>query len=353
MSTGKVEVKMGVDTKSLSKALAAMEQKYGKQFIRKGNDFIDPPRVPTGIVQLDAIIGGGFPIGRFIELYGGYGSAKSMMCWLVAKSAQEMGLSVAYYDVENQYDEKWVSSLGVNTEDILVVNTTIIDEVGETLEALLEPIDIHIIDSVAMGVSRDELAAEVDEWRMAISTRVWDKVLRRANSRFDKERNMVIVVNQAREVFGKQGAEKSWGGKQIDHICSIILHFSKSSWLYRDKNGNLSKDGDQKNKMTELTQPSGIEITVKVDKARKMKARDLATARMRLEFGDTNTFDEAWALTRAAIFYGIVEKSGSWYKLPNGETVQGEGKLKAYILENPEFAEKLRLMYFKGEDLDE
>lgn len=349
---------MPVKPENLEKVLAEIKKQYGNHIVKRGDEYVDPPRVPTGIIQLDAILGGGMPMGRVNQLYGGYSSGKSMICWHVIREAQKMGLQCVYYDVENQYEKSWVESLGVDTTKLQRIETSTIDEVGDTMEGLLGVAHVHVIDSVAMGISNDEKAAKIDEWQMAISTRVWDKVLRRANSRFDKEENMILFVNQARQVFGKS-AEKPWGGRQLDHICSVILNFKKSSWLYKDKYGELTDDSKKAARatsdLTGMTSPDGMEIIVRVDKARKTKVQELATARMRLAFGDTGKLDEAWALARAAIFYEVVDKRGSWYTLPDGSTVQGEAKLKDYIRENEEFANKLRQIYLgdNSGDIDE
>lgn len=339
---------MAIEPESLDKILDAIKKKFGDDSVRKGDEFKDMMRVPTGIIQLDSLIGGGFPMGRIVHPYGGFGSGKTLTCLHMIKEAQNMGLTCAYYDLEKQYSPTWAKSIGVDTNSLLVLEGSEIEKTGEKIDALLGAINVHVVDSLGAGSSIDELAAGIDEWRPGIQSRAWGKVIRRILHRMDKEENLVVLINQTREVFGKAGGEKPTGGVQIEFASSLSLHFTKSSWLYRDKYGNLSPDGKKVDAETGRTAPDGIDLVVAIKKSRVCEP--FGTARMRLEFGTGGHFDEIWALTRSAIMSGVIQKSGSWYTLPNGERVQGESKVKDYIKENNEFAEQLRNSYFMEEE---
>lgn len=337
---------MAVESKNLGKILEQIKKRYGDESVRMGDDDVDMVRVPTGIPQLDALVGGGFPMGRYVHMYGGFGSGKTLTCWHLIREAQQMGLTCAYYNLEKQYSKAWAEGLGIDVANMPIIEGNVIEEVGTNLEALLGAVNIHVIDSVGVGVSTDELAADVDEWRPGISARAWGKVIRRSMASIDKDDNMIILVNQAREVFGKMGGENPTGGSQIEYASSLSLHFKKSSWLYRDKNDNLSPDGKKKDDETGDIKPAGIDFSVRVKKSRVCDP--YGTARLRLEFGTGGHFDDAWAIARAAIFSGEIAKSGSWYTLPDGERVQGTGRLIDYIHENPVWTEKIKEIMKNG-----
>ena len=338
---------MPVDPKSLSKALDAIKKAYGEDIVRRGDQDEDVRRVPTGIIQLDKLIGGGFPLGRWIHAYGGYGSGKTLINFHMIREAQKMGLTCAYYNMEKQYSKKWAESIGIDTSALTVIEGSVIEETGEKMDALMGAINIHILDSVGIGASVDEQARRADEWLPGIQARAWGKVIRRINTRMDKSENMIVLINQTREVFGKAGQERPTGGNQLEYASSLSLHFTKSSWLYRDSQGNLSETGKKTDEETGRTKPDGIDLVVSVKKSRVCDP--YGSARMRLEFGTGGHFDEMWALSRSAIFGGIIRKAGSWYTLPDGERVQGESKVREYISENPEFAQKLREDYYSDD----
>lgn len=337
---------MSVVSKSLEKALDAIRKTYGEDTVRFGDEDEELTRIPTGIIQLDSLIAGGLPLGRWVHAYGGFGSGKTLTCLHMISKAQSLGYTCAYYDVEKQYNKNWASSIGVDISNLLVIEGNEIEKLGEKMDVLLPEINIHVVDSVGAGVSLMQQAARLDEERPASASRAWAKVLPRLQSRFDRKNNMIVLINQTREVFGKPGQEKPTGGAQLEYLSSLSLHFSKSSWLYRDRYGNLSTDGKKVDEETGRTKPDGIDLVVSIKKSRV--SEPYGSARMRLEFGTGGQFDELWALTRSAIFGGYVDKSGSWFTLPNEEKVQGESKVREYISENPEFAQILREAYYSG-----
>jgi len=336
---------MPVDEKNLAKALDAIRKAYGEDSYRLGSDDEDDvTRVPTGIMQLDKLIGGGFPLGRWSHIYGPFGSGKSLTTFHLIREAQEMGLSCAYYDAEKQFNKKWVQSIGVDTGKLHVFEGNVIEEIGEKMDVLLPAINIHVLDSVGICVSVLQQAAKLEESLMATASRAWGKVIPRLQSRFDKRQNMIVLINQSREVFNKPGMEKPTGGSQLEYASSLSLAFSKSSWLYKDKNGNLTPDNKKIDQITGRTLPDGIDLVVSIKKTRV--GDPYGSARMRLEFGTGGKFDELWVLSGYAIYSGLIQASGSWYTLPDGSKVQGESKVRDYIKSQPEFAQELRNRYY-------
>lgn len=338
---------MPVDQKNLAKALDAIRKAYGEDIVRLGSEDEDEiARIPTGIIQLDKLIAGGFPLGRWSHIYGPYGSGKSLTSFYAIREAQKMGLSCAYYDAEKQFNKKWVESIGVDTSKLLVFPINEIEKIGETMDTLLPAINVHVLDSVGICVSVLQQAAKLEESPMATASRAWGKVVPRLQSRFDTKENAIILINQSREVFGKPGVEKPTGGSALEYASSLSLAFSKSSWLYRDKNGNLSPDGKNYDEFTGRTKPDGIDLIVSIKKSRV--SDPYGSARMRLEFGTGGKFDEIWALSGYAIFSEMVDKAGSWYTLPDGSRVQGESKVRDYIRHNEDFANQIREAYYSG-----
>lgn len=331
---------MAFDESNLEKVISNIKKQYDQDTIRIADQTPDVKRIPTGIIEIDALTNGGFPLGRWSHVYGGFSSGKTLVCLHMIKNAQKMGLTCAYYDLEKQFDKKWAESVGVDTSKLWVIEGSVIEETGEKLESLLGVINIHVLDSLGLGISIDEASAGADEWRPGIQARAWGKILRRAGSHFNKEHNSVVLVNQVRSAFGSMASENPTGGRQVEHISSMTLHFKKSSWLYKDQKGNLSSDAKQDKGLHGDTTPAGIELQVRLAKSRL--GDPLGSTRMRLEFGTGGQFDQDWTLVRAAIYCGLVDRSGSWYTLPDGSKVQGESGIRDYMKENEEFRELAR-----------
>jgi RecA/RadA recombinase len=116
--------------------------------LKKGNEYEDPLRISTGSIELDAALTGGIPVGRWTRFYGGYHSTKTLTSLNVIREAQNMGMLCAYYNVEKQYDKRFArDKMGVNVDELTVVEGTTIEEIGEKMESLLGVIHLHVIDS--------------------------------------------------------------------------------------------------------------------------------------------------------------------------------------------------------------
>lgn len=327
---------MPVEPSDLDKALDAIRRTYGESNARYASDKPDLERIPTGSLMLDWVTGGGIPMGRWCHFYGGYMSCKSLTCWRVIKNAQAIGKSVALYDTERRFDPVWAERHGVDLSKLIVIEGTEIENIGAKLEVLLGSVNVHVVDSVGASVSVDELAGEVGDWQPGIAARAWGKALRRANARFDHKDNTIILVNHVGEVFGRGGGEAPKGGRFIEYMSSLSLHFKRSSWLFADKHGNLSPDGEKTDSMTKDVSPSGMEFQVRG--AKSSVSPPLRPARLRLDFR-TMEFDNTWEQVLAAGYYGVVSRAGAWYTLPDGVTkVQGEAGLRKAILESPDLS---------------
>lgn len=323
-----------VNAEHLDKALDAIRKAYGADSVTTGSQKPVVKRIPTGSIVLDWVTGGGFPLGRWCHFYGGFASSKTLTAWNAIKSAQDMGLSCAYYNAENQFDPVWAKARGIDLDNLLVIDRTKIEDIGEILETLLTTINIHVIDSIGAAVSQDELAGDIRDWNPGIAARSWGKALRRANARFNEQENMIVLINHAKDTFGRMGGEEPGGPKLINFYSSLNLHFRRSSWLYYDKNNILTPDGDKKNSFSEDIEPDGLEFQVRAAKSRI--GEEQRVGRFRLDF-KSGQFDEAWTLAKAASFFGAVNKSGSWYTLDDGRKAQGEKGLREILMTDLEF----------------
>jgi protein RecA len=324
--------------------VARINRKYEGD-IRKGNEYEAVQGISTRSPELDAAMGGlGVPEGRWTRFYGGYHSCKTLTALNVTAEAQEMGRLCAYYNLEKQYDEVFArEKIGVNTDELEVVEGTTIEEVGEKMEALFGVCHLHVIDSCSIAVSEDELDADIRDWRPGITARAWGKVFRRLNERFDHVQNTVIMLDQVRVNF-KTGGEDAPGGRILDHQSSMTVHFRKGGWLYRNADGFLDEKAKIEKGSSGQAEPSGIEIKARVEKSRV--SRPFRTATMRLDL-DELSFDRVFEITKMAKHYKIVENRGAWYYYtPPGSDkelkFQGEKELREFARGDVTFQEQVR-----------
>lgn len=332
-----------VNPDDYNEIVARINKKYEGD-IRRGDEFDAAARVSTGSLELDLAMGGGVPIGRWSRFYGGYHSTKTLRTLNVIREAQKMGMLCAYYNIEKQYDPIFAGEkIGVNIDDLTVVEGASIEEVGEKMESLFGVIHLHVVDSCSSAVSEDELNADIRDWRPGIAARAWGKVFRRLNERFDHTENTVIMVDQVRVNF-KTGSEEAPGGKILDHQSSMTVHFKKGGWLYRNSDGDLDEKAKIEKGSSGQAEPSGMEVKARVQKSRV--GRPFRTATMHLDFA-TMQFDNVFEMVKAAKHYGVIRAAGShyYYTPPGGDEFKignGDKALYEYIKGDLTFQEEIR-----------
>ena len=107
-----------MDLKEVQAICKDIEKKSGKGaiFMNGKVTSMQIPRWSTAIDDLDAIIGGGMPKGRIIEVFGPESSGKtSLVYWLM--SLHKLGV---YIPIEGTYDEDRARSMGVKPKQMIV-----------------------------------------------------------------------------------------------------------------------------------------------------------------------------------------------------------------------------------------
>jgi recombination protein RecA len=351
---------MSVRTDEYDEIVARINKKYGDS-IRRGSDYEIVPRISTGSLELDMAMGGGVPIGRWTRFYGGYHSAKTLTALRVAAEAQSMGLTVAYYNVEKQYDAPFAQTkMGIETDELTIVEGATIEEIGEKMEALVQVCHVHIIDSCSIAVSEDELNADIRDWRPGLTARAWGKVFRRLNERFDHLANTVIMIDQMRVNF-KTNGEQPAGGRVFDHQSSMSVLFKAGSWVFRNKDGILDDKAVQEKGIDGQIQPSGRDIKCRIEKSRVCRPFRTATMRLDLDLlapGKTgDPFDRVWEHMKAAVYYGTIQQRASYYYYtPPGSDKelrigQGTKALREFIQGDLTLQEEIREQAMKLGDM--
>lgn len=317
---------MTFDPSQLDKVVAAITSQYGDGAVHVGGNAKPVKRIPTGSLELDYATTGGIPFGRFSRFWGSPSSGKTLVSWHTIANAQKMGLTCVYYNAEKQYDEVHAARLGVDVKKLIIVEGTIIEEIGTKMESLLGVANLHVVDSCTSCVALEELEAKVEEWRPGLSARVWGKVLRRVLERFDPDHNAGILVDQARSVIGYGGGEQAPGGKAMEHASSLTLHFRKGKWLYRTDDGFLTDADVKKKTISENKEQDGQEYVVRVEKSRV--GRPGRVARFFYDV-DTRQFDLTKEYLQAGLFFGVIQAKGAYYTMPDGTRLHGKSAVRS------------------------
>lgn len=327
---------MPVNPDSLNEILVAAARRFGDNSIRMGDQTPPVRMISWGSIEMDLATHGGAPMGRMIRPWGGYHSCKSLCAWGLTREAQVQGLTVAYYNIEGQYDKDFTrDQMGVDVEKLIVVEKSMIEEVGVKLQALLGAAHIHILDSVSMAVAKQQFEKDPSSNSpRGAKARAWGEILYDTQERMDGEENMIVLIDQIRR-NQQYGHEQPAASEIFDHASSLSLHHRKVRNLYRDSSGQLSDSRPKTTNVETLGDEilvDGLEIGIEVNKSRV--CRPFGKARLHLDL-DTMQFDRAYEMAKVGQWLGVIEKNGAYYKIPTSDkAIHGIPKLKQRIQED-------------------
>lgn len=319
-------------------AMEQIEKQYGAGAIMKLGDkqHLNVEVIPTGSLSLDLALGvGGLPRGRISEIYGPEASGKTTLCLHVIAEAQKAGGTAAFIDAEHALDPQRARAIGVNLDDLLISQPDTGEQALEITETLIRSgaIDVICIDSVAALVPKAEIEGEMGDSTMGMQARLMSQAMRKLTSAISKSKAVILFTNQIRMKIGVMfgNPETTPGGKALKFYSSIRLDCRKI--------GNI-QDGET---------IIGSRHRVKVVKNKVAPPFRVAEFDILNDGGISKLGD----IIDLGVEWGVIEKSGSFYKY-GGEVIgQGKEAVRIYLTENPKLAKTLETEIWKKVKSDE
>lgn len=165
---------------------------------------IATPKRSSGSIKLDLALGGGYPIGRIIEILGPESSGKTTLCLHAIKETQEDGGLCAFIDAEHALDLGYAESLGVDVDSLLVSQPGTGEEALQILDKLVRTgkVSLIIVDSVAALVPKAELEGQVGDSHVGLQARLMGQTLRMVTGKANETHTTIIFTNQIRFKIG-------------------------------------------------------------------------------------------------------------------------------------------------------
>ena len=107
---------------ALNLALSQITKQFGDGSIMKLGEQskIDVELFSSGSLALDLALGGGYPKGRIIEIYGPESSGKTTLALHAIAEIQKQGGQAAFIDAEHALDPSYARKIGVDTGNLLI-----------------------------------------------------------------------------------------------------------------------------------------------------------------------------------------------------------------------------------------
>ena len=196
-------------------------------------------RWSTGIEDLDAIIGGGMPEGRVIEVYGAEGSGKTTLLYHLC-GLHDFCLDIP---VEGTFDAERAKVFGNRPKQMLIYRAKYgEDALNKTIRFAREGIPLIGIDSVPSLVPKDDFEKvlksadrdSIEEQRIGGTARLLNKYLPAIEEIIEVTGTTLIFVNQVRDkmqamLFGEK--TDTPGGRKLKHACSIRIQVARRAWI--------------------------------------------------------------------------------------------------------------------------
>lgn len=305
---------------ALGLALEQITKQYGDGAIMKlgENHKVDVELISSGALSLDIALGGGYPKGRIIEIYGPESSGKTTLALHAIAEVQKTGGTAAFIDAEHALDPAYAKKLGVDTENLLISQPDNGEQALEITDTLVRSnaVDIIVVDSVAALVPQAEIDGDMGDSHMGLQARLMSQALRKLTGIINKSKATVIFINQIRMKIGVMfgNPETTTGGNALKFYASVRLDIRRIGQIKgagEDIAGNRTKVKVVKNKIAAPFKAAEFDIMYNEGISQTGDALDLG------------------------VTYGVIDKSGAFYKY-NGETIgQGRDKAKEYLKANP------------------
>lgn len=298
--------------KAFDKIQKEINKQFGNGSVIPAAGNLDVETISSGSWSIDSILGGGFPRGRLIEIYGKEASGKTSIALNAVADVQRKGGNAVFIDMENALDPRYARQLGVDTDKLIASRP----EDGEQAEMIMEmfiesgSVDIIVLDSVAAMVSQKELEGDITKDTMALRARLMSKLTGRITHKASETGTAVIFTNQLRT---KIGAFSPYGDP-TDTTGGLALKYAASQRIQVRRG---KQEVDPKTGLIIRTP-----LTVKVVKNKI--APPLLSCETFLANG--KGIDRDNELFDLCEKFGIIKRSGSYYKdSETGETL-GQGK---------------------------
>jgi len=323
---------------ALGLAVDQIVKQFGDGSIMKLGDAykINVETIPSGTLSLDLALGGGYPKGRMVEIYGPESSGKTTLALHAVAEVQKLGGTAAFIDAEHALDPVYAKKLGVDTANLLVSQPDNGEQALEIVETLVRSnaVDIIVLDSVAALVPQAEIDGDMGDSLPGLQARLMSQALRKLTGIISKSKATVIFLNQIRMKIGVMfgNPETTTGGNALKFYASQRLDIRRIGQI---------KAGDD---------VIGGRVRVKVVKNKIAPPFRQAEFDIMYNEGISTTGD----VLDLAADHDVVAKAGAFYKY-NDETIgQGREAAKQFLKDNPkvlaEITDKVRKAMTKDEE---
>ena len=312
-------------SKGIKSALAALEKRFGEPVVMKMNDAnTGIETFSSGRSSLDSKLGGGYGIGKIIEVYAESGCGKTGLALEAIKSMQDRGGTCAIIDAEHALNTEYCEDIGVDVDALYISQPTYGEQAFEAIRALINTgeVNLIVIDSVAAMIPKAELEGESGEAKIALQARMMSQGMKLITGPASDNKCTIMFINQLRKTIAMYGpSETTAGGKALKFYATQRLEI---------KNRGMIKEGDEF---------IGFKQQIKIVKNKV--AAPFKVLQEDIIYG--KGVDLTQGFVEALVYEGVITKAGAWFKYDGTNLAKGMKNLRVVLDDNVELFEELTL----------
>ncbi len=332
---------------TLASIISSINKKYGEDIVVRGSEVKEEiPRITTGVLAFDLMLGGGWPANQWSEIIGDESSGKTALAYKTIAANQAIDPNwCAMWVAAEEYVPQYAKAIGVDLERLWVVETNVMEHAFDLVIRALDnrAVDCIVIDSLPALVPGDEAEKMMDEFTMGLGARLTGKFFRKSGKA--QKRSLIqedrpctgLIINQWREKIGVMYGDNRTtpGGKAKNFHYFSRVEVRRDEWI---------KEKDE-----------AVGQTVKARTLKNKSYRPQQVAVVDFYFADSQGFslgeyDTVKDVVNICIATDIIKRAGAYYSY-NDNKWQGKDALIAAVrseidLKN-DLAEEARKVFLK------
>ena len=312
----------------------------------KSDTFERVERVPVDCISFNAMMGGGVPVGRIIEVFGQASAGKSTLCNHIVASYQKQNKLCMWVDAEQAIDAEFMSYCGVDLDKLCKLAPETAEEALKAIRMALQAkdedgesvLDLIVLDSVAALVPSEEYQKDFGGGTVAHLARLMSQSLKQIATLAAQNKITVLLINQERatNLMGYGKKSDTAGGNAIKYYTSMRLDLSRTGYIEESKKkiGQTVNVETVKNKTAAPFQTATLDFIYPQKRGNKIVA-------------GVDVFTD---VINIAIDNEIIVRTGAWFLTPHQEKkLAGINNVKEFYLQNEEhyndLIDKVNLIY--------
>lgn len=278
------------------------------------------PCISSGILSLDIILGGGYPHGRIVEIFGNEASGKTTTALHSIISVQQNGGVCAFIDAEHALDMNYAKSMGVDVSSLLFSQPDNGEQAFEAIFKLctmLSPGDLIVIDSVDALTPQKMIDGDMTDSFMGQKPLMIGQGIHKIVPVIGRSGVVVIFINQIRMKMGISfgSNEETPGGKSLKYYATQRVDVRR---------GSQTKSGEN---------IIGQGIKFKIVKNKVASPYKTCETQIRYGVGIPRSLDVFMIASHDSI--GIISKKSSWFNYGDISLGNGIDNSVDFLNQNP------------------